>query len=167
MAVLLLFIAGSYLAPVKYSTLKRIDGIQIIDQATGKDEQLTNDLIADFLVQHLDQFGDKEFILNALIMFFNPDRGGFVVVAHEGMHIAGAVIINETGMDGYIPENILVYIAVDKAFRGQGLGKKLMSLTMERARGSIALHVEPDNPARFLYQKLGFTNKYLEMRLQR
>lgn len=141
---------------------------KIIDQATGKDEQLTNDLIADFLVQHLDQFGDKkEFILKCLDYVFNPDRGGFVVVAHEGMHIAGAVIINETGMDGYIPENILVYIAVDKAFRGQGLGKKLMGLTMERAKGSIALHVEPDNPARFLYQKLGFTNKYLEMRLQR
>jgi hypothetical protein len=26
---------------------------------------------------------------------------------------------------------------------------------------------EPDNPAKFLYEKLGFTNKYLEMRLQR
>lgn len=141
---------------------------KIIDQATGKDELLTNDLIADFLVQHLDQFGDKkEFILKCLDYVFNPARGGFVVVAHEGLHIAGAVIINETGMDGYIPENILVYIAVDKAFRGQGLGKKLMALTMERAKGSIALHVEPDNPARFLYQKLGFTNKYLEMRLQR
>ncbi len=141
---------------------------KIIDQATGKDEQLTNDMIAEFLFNHLDQFGDKkEFILKCLDYVFNPDRGGFVVVAHEGMHIAGVVIINETGMDGYIPENILVYIAVDKAFRGQGLGKKLMSLTMERAKGSISLHVEPDNPARFLYQKLGFTNKYLEMRLQR
>jgi GNAT superfamily N-acetyltransferase len=141
---------------------------KIIDQSTGKDEQLTNEMIADFLFQHLDQFGDKkEFILKCLDYVFNPDGGGFVVVAHEGKHIAGAVIINETGMDGYIPENILVYIAVDKAFRGKGLGKKLMALTMERAKGSIALHVEPDNPAKFLYQKLGFTNKYLEMRLQR
>lgn len=141
---------------------------KIIDQSTGKDTELTNEMIADFLVQHLDQFGDKkEFILKCLDYVFNPDRGGFVAVAHENSHIAGAVIINETGMDGYIPENILVYIAVDKAFRGQGLGKKLMAMTMERAKGSIALHVEPDNPARFLYQKLGFTNKYLEMRLQR
>lgn len=141
---------------------------KIIDQSTGKDTALTNEMIADFLVQHLDQFGDKkEFILKCLDYVFNPDRGGFVVVAHEKFHIAGVVIINETGMDGYIPENILVYIAVDKVFRGQGLGKKLMALTMERAVGSIALHVEPDNPARFLYQKLGFTNKYLEMRLQR
>ena len=31
----------------------------------------------------------------------------------------------------------------------------------------IALHVEKDNPAVFLYEKLGFENKYLEMRLTR
>ena len=36
---------------------------------------------------------------------------------------------------------------------------------MNRTKGGIALHVEPDNPAKFLYEKLGFTHKYLEMRL--
>lgn len=142
--------------------------ITIIDQQTGTHELFTPDAIASFLFEHLDQFGDKkELILKCLDYVFNPERGGFVVLAHEAGKIGGAVIINETGMSGYIPENILVYIAVDKAHRGKGLGKSLMQKTMERARGSIALHVEPDNPAKFLYEKLGFTNKYLEMRLQR
>ncbi len=140
----------------------------IIDTQTGKHALFTDDAIASFLFQHLDQFGDKkELILKCLDYVFNPDRGGFVVVAHEDGKIAGAVVVNETGMSGYIPENILVYIAVDKAHRGKGLGKSLMQKAMERATGSIALHVEPDNPAKFLYEKLGFTNKYLEMRLQR
>ena len=49
--------------------------------------------------------------------------------------------------------------------RGQGIGKKLMRDTIQMANGNIALHVEPDNPARFLYEKVGFTSKYIEMRL--
>ncbi|MDN3709622.1 hypothetical protein QW060_21910 [Myroides ceti] len=40
----------------------------------------------------------------------------------------------------------------------------LMQNAIESSEGNIALHVEPDNPARKLYEKLGFTNKYLEMR---
>ncbi len=42
--------------------------------------------------------------------------------------------------------------------------KEDIEKAIETADGNIALHVEPDNPARYLYEKLGFTNKYLEMR---
>jgi ribosomal-protein-alanine N-acetyltransferase len=85
----------------------------------------------------------------------------------DGEQIVGAVVINETGMGGYIPENILVYIAIHNGYRGQGLGKKMMKLALESCKGDVALHVEPDNPARFLYEKLGFENKYLEMRYKK
>ncbi|MGD1843447.1 MAG: GNAT family N-acetyltransferase [Thermonemataceae bacterium] len=57
-------------------------------------------------------------------------------------------------------------MAVDKTYRGQGIGKQLMQEAMRQVNGSIALHVEPDNPAKKLYEALGFTNKYLEMRWQ-
>ena len=81
--------------------------------------------------------------------------------------MVGAVIINFTGMKGYIPENILVYIASHQDYRGMGIGKKLMEMALENTEGNIALHVEPDNPAKKLYEKMGFTNKYLEMRWNR
>ena len=42
-----------------------------------------------------------------------------------------------------------------------------MQTAIQMANGDIALHVEPDNPAKILYEKLGFTNKYLEMRLKK
>ena len=70
-------------------------------------------------------------------------------------------------MGGYIPENILVYIATHKDYRGEGLGKKLMTEAIGHAKGDIALHVEANNPAKNLYFKLGFTNPYLEMRLKK
>ncbi len=124
--------------------------------------------IADFLFEHLDQYGDtREDIMKCLDYALNnfPHQGGFAVLARDEGKIVGAVIMNKTGMEGYIPENILVYIAVDKSQRGKGVGKALMEEAIKSAKGNIALHVEPDNPARKLYEKLGFTNKYLEMRL--
>lgn len=141
---------------------------KIIDPKEGEDKDFSNDQIASFLEKHLDEFGDeKSDILKCLDYVFNPDRGGFVVIGSENGEILGAVVINETGMGGYIPENILVYIAVHGNQRGKGLGKKLMNHAMEHAKGDIALHVEPNNPAKFLYEKLGFTNKYLEMRYKK
>lgn len=126
--------------------------------------------IAEFLFEHLDQFGDDLESIQKCIDFAMDDTkkfGGFIIVATEAGTITGAVIVNKTGMEGYIPGNILVYIAVHKDFRGKGLGKTLMQHTLEMADGSIKLHVEPENPARYLYEKLGFTSKYLEMRLIR
>lgn len=126
--------------------------------------------IADFLFEHLDQFGDAHEAIMKCINFALDDQekfGGFILVSKDQDKINGAVIVNKTGMEGYIPENILVYIAVDRSYRGKGIGKKLMQKTFDIAEGDIKLHVEPENPARFLYEKLGFTSKYLEMRLNR
>lgn len=123
--------------------------------------------IADFLYEHLDQFGDEHKYIMACINFAHDDKtkfGGFIVTAIDEGKIVGAVVVNKTGMTGYIPDNILVYIAVHKDYRGKGLGKILMEKTFDQAEGDIKLHVEPENPARFLYEKLGFTSKYLEMR---
>ena len=124
--------------------------------------------IIEFLHTHLDQFGDtKEAIGRAFAYALSelPGPGGFVLQGKLDDETAGVVVINKTGMAGYIPENILVYIAVDRKFRGKGYGKELMLKAIDLSEGSMKLHVEHDNPARFLYEKLGFTNKYMEMRL--
>ena len=128
--------------------------------------------IATFLHEHLDQFGDaREDILKAIDYALDATvrPGGFVLTATDpgSNALVGAVVVNRTGMEGYIPENILVYIAMHKEYRGHGIGKKLMRKAIEVADGSIALHVEPENPAVHLYKKLGFTSKYLEMRLKK
>lgn len=124
--------------------------------------------IVDFLFENLDEYGDpKEAIAKCLdfaVMETTPSLGGFALVGKDIDGTQGVVIVNKTGMSGYIPENILVYIAVHKNARGKGIGKKLMQKALDLAEGDVALHVEPENPAKFLYEKMGFANKYLEMR---
>jgi len=122
--------------------------------------------VAKFLHTHLDEYGDALEDIQACLAYAR-ERGGSVTYAEEDGEILGAVITNRTGMSGFIPENILVYIAVHGKTRGRGLGKQLMETVLANVEGNVALHVEPHNPAKKLYERLGFTNKYLEMRLTR
>jgi len=143
--------------------------IQIYDSYSPM-AMLEKKKIIDFLHQHLDEFGDtKEAIKKAIDYSIGESSpiGGFVVVGTIDNKMAGAVVVNRTGMEDYIPENILVYIAVDSALRGKGIGKQLMKKAIDLSKGNIALHVEANNPALFLYEKFGFTSKYLEYRLIR
>lgn len=138
----------------------------IVNALTGHSDLYSKQTIIDFLFTHLEQYGDtKEDISKCIDYVMNPTKGGNIIIATDENKIVGITILNNTGMKGYIPENILVYIAVDNSQRGKGYGKKLIKKAIEVTTGNIALHVEPENPAKILYEKLGFTNKYLEMRL--
>lgn len=124
----------------------------------------------DFLFEHLGQFGDpKEDINNCIDFAFglNGGLGGFCVVVKDEGKVVGGLIMNHTGMAKYIPANILVYVAVDANQRGKGIGKKLCQFAVENVEGDVALHVEYDNPAKRLYERLGFTSKYAEMRFKK
>lgn len=132
--------------------------------------RFSREQIGEFLYKHLDQYGDEQSAIQKCIGYAfgdGPGQDGFILIAHSDDEILGVVIINDTNMGEFIPEHILVYIAVHEKTRGKGVGKELMKRVIEETDGDIALHVEPDNPAKFLYEKFGFTNKYLEMRLKK
>lgn len=143
--------------------------IKIFDNNNLPDEN-EKKAVLDFLYENLENYGDpKADILKAIdyALKLSESFGGFVLSGTENDKVIGAVVVNKTGMKDYIPENVLVYIATHKDHRGKGIGKKLMLKAVAAAEGSLALHVEPDNPARFLYEKIGFTTKYIEMRYKK
>ncbi|MCC2589804.1 GNAT family N-acetyltransferase [Chryseobacterium sp. MFBS3-17] len=142
--------------------------MQIIRFSDQQLPQSFQNEITEFLFEHLQEFGDPAEDIQLALDYAgqkNGGKGGHVLVAKENNEILGAVVVNKTGMKRYIPENILVYIATHSGYRGKGIGGKLMQEAIHACEGDIALHCEPDNPARQLYEKLGFTSKYLEMRL--
>jgi len=113
-----------------------------------------------------DKLSDIE---KALAHVFNDTAkpGGFVVLATDENELLGATVIHYTPWGGYIPENLLLFIAVLPEHRGQGLGRELIKETLANCEGDIKLHVEHDNPAKRLYERVGFTSKYAEMRYTR
>ena len=130
-------------------------------------ENRKNEII-DFLFEHLGNYGDPRPDIEKAVKYAlkeTPSFGGFMIVAFLNGKIAGAAVVNQTGMKDYIPENILVYIATNSTLRGKGIGTKLLQKVIDTAEGNIALHIDPDNPARSLYERMGFEAKYIEMRL--
>ena len=96
-----------------------------------------------------------------------PGMGGFVLIAEDDKHLVGGLVMLKTGMKGYIPENLLLFVAVDKNRRGKGIGRRLIEDALHECEGDVCLHVEYENPAKRLYERMGFTSKYAEMRLKR
>jgi DNA-binding MarR family transcriptional regulator/GNAT superfamily N-acetyltransferase len=100
---------------------------------------------------------------------FNPrDRNqGFILLAAEDDRLAGALVMLATGMSGYVPEYLLLFVAVDARMRGRGIGGRLVEHAVSLCPGEVKLHVEYENPARRLYESLGFISKYAEMRCRK
>lgn len=95
-------------------------------------------------------------------------RAGDVgVVAEEDGRRVGAACYrlftaDEHG-EGFIDEQTPeLGVAVEPGYRGRGIGTALLDALRERALGAgiarLGLSVEPDNPARRLYQRLGYAD---------
>jgi GNAT superfamily N-acetyltransferase len=131
---------------------------------------ITKEHFIDFLYNHLGKYRDSKEDIKKSIDYAISDAscmGGFLIIVIENGKIIGGAVVNKTGMSGYITDYTLVYIASHKEYRRQGIGKKIMERVLDECNYDIALHVEPDNPARELYKKMGFNSKYIEMRCKK
>lgn len=159
-----LFRIGLLIRVPKKEVMKKTKLYNRVNKPSSEErEQIIN-----FLFKELEEYGDEREEISKAIDYSleeSPSFGGFILTLYYNQKLVGVVVVNRSGMEGYIPENILVYIATKSTMRGKGLGSYLMKEAISYCEGDIALHVEPENPAAKLYQKLGFTNKYLEMRL--
>jgi len=138
-----------------------------LDIANNLTEE-TKNKITNFLTNHMQQYSDSvESVMLCLDYVSDPSRGGEIYLSEHNSNIVGAVVTNYTHMKGYIPANLLVYVATHNQYRRKGIAKKLMQMALQNCKNGATLHVEMNNPAKILYEKLGFVQKYVEMRLAR
>lgn len=141
--------------------------VERVDSYEELPEWFSREALGRFLHESLKPYEDPyPVVLDGLdyALGGDPCRGGFVLLAHEGGSLLGALVMLRTGMRGYVPENLLLFIAVEPASRGRGIGGALITRVFDECEGQVKLHVEHDNPARRLYERSGFKSKYLEMR---
>jgi ribosomal-protein-alanine N-acetyltransferase len=126
--------------------------------------------VVEFFHETMKPYEDKpEDIEHALDYAFSREKyaGGFLMLASCADTLAGALLMLNTGMKGYVPENILLFVSVNPELRGQGIGARLIKHCFDEVGGDVKLHVDFDNPAKRLYERLGMKHKYAEMRLIR
>ena len=144
--------------------------IHIVRQEDRIPQWTSRNELAQFLHETMRPYEDTvEDIQRALDYAFSRQngKGGFLILGELDGRLVGAVVMLRTGMKGYIPETALVFVSVLPEMRGSGLGAKLIQRATDEAEGNVKLHVEYDNPAKRLYERLGFTSKYAEMRYEK
>ncbi|MBS1262299.1 MAG: Mycothiol acetyltransferase [Calditrichaeota bacterium] len=138
-----------------------------IDSYDDFPQWATDDFMVEYFHETMKPYNDtKEDVRRALDYAFKPGygQGGFLNLVHRDEKLLGACLMLRTGMKGYVPEWILLMVTVSPETRGQGIGAKLIQRCFDDADGDVKLHVEYDNPAKRLYERLGMTTKYAEMR---
>lgn len=127
----------------------------------------TRDALVRFFHETMAPWNDsREDVGAALDYLFSSaeGKGGFLTLLERDGRIGAAVAMLETGMGGCVPSHMLLFVSVDPGSRGQGIGGQIIEAALSRCPGDVKLHVEYDNPAKRLYERLGFTTKYAEMR---
>ena len=137
---------------------------------TGWPDWASRQVVAEFLHTNMRPYEDslKDIDASFDYAFSAEERaGGFVLLAAHQGELCGALVLLRTGMGGYVPENLLLFVAVAEYFRNRGLGEALLRRCLDECHGAIKLHLDFGNVARRLYEKLGFIHRYDEMRLLR
>jgi len=130
-------------------------------------EGVSREALAAFLHESLKPYEDPlPVVLDGIDYALGGKKcgGGFVLLALEGHRLVGALVVLNTHMRGYVPGNLLLFVAVSPESRGRGIGGELVRRALSGCAGDVKLHVEHDNPARRLYERCGFVSKYMEMR---
>jgi len=142
----------------------------LLYNATNRPSEMEKYKLVDFIALNLGEKAENRDFIRRAIDYATKDRlsfGGFAVVVKVENEIVGAAIVNQTGMEGYMAENVLVYIAVASDYRRKGIAKTMIEHVLRYAKGDVALHLKGDSSLSAVCEKFGFKKSIVEMRLER
>lgn len=137
----------------------------VYNSFTGMSPGEKGSLVA-FICQHTPNTNKKD-IIEALdyALKEKPSFGGFILAIKKDHAFIASIVVNSTGMQGYKPSNIFVYVTIHEDHqKDDRVLKEIMCKALDMSNGDVALHIDPQSPVIQLYQKLGFTQRTLELR---
>lgn len=93
--------------------------------------------------------------------------GGFILIIREERELLGAMVVHATGMQNRTPKHRLSLFAIARSHRHNGIAKKLLEKAVKHAGTDIGIQLKPGNGEVSFFEKLGFREKYVEMRIDR
>ena len=81
--------------------------------------------------------------------------GGFIVTEEDDQKIIGVMVINNTGMQGYMPNNLIVASAFIPGMLIQGASKRLIQKAIHFTKGDIAYLINSPQEKEQLQKNLG------------
>ncbi len=97
----------------------------------------------------------------------SKNQGGFILVGREDGDMTSVLVMNRTRMEDYMPENILIHLAIGPHVEKSETGLKLLQKAIEITHGDLAVRLNKDHPDLSLYEVMGFRERYIEYQLQR
>ncbi len=95
-----------------------------------------------------------------------PSLGGFIITIKNDKELLGALVVNSTGMENLNPKHRLSLFAIARSHRHNGIARSLLDGAVQQAGNDLAIQLEPGNGEVAFFKKLGFKEKYVEMRLE-
>ena len=95
-----------------------------------------------------------------------PGFGGLIVTAEEAKEIIAVVVLNKTGFEGYLPENLVVSIAVHQDHKDQGVYRKIVDYVVNYCCGDVGVQLKESNPLVHFFKSQGFKNNYIQLNLK-
>lgn len=94
-----------------------------------------------------------------------PSFGGFIVTAEKDQQILAALIINKTGMQGYMAEHLVVLHAVASTHKNSSIINELMRKAYSLTRGDITMIVNSYNTKNMELKNINIAAKQMNVSL--